>query len=272
MHRLERPDLGRDRQQHGLGRLEDRQDALVERRPGVDHHHVVAIEQRRQDLRDVGLGDRLPTTSGAAGAASTWSPLSWRIAKVRSSSGSVSADSSRTTSAIVCLGSRLSSVATPPNWKEKSTSTTLSGRFAAAARRHVHGDGRRPDAALRAVDRHRPSSSGKRQAVGRDDRTQVARALEAKEQGLDPGLHLPRVERPGHDVVRAGLEERDALLDFLGRADAHDGDRAHRRRRADLAADLDRPSSDRWRCRGSRAGARRPSATPFPPSANTVTA
>ena len=71
--------------------------------------------------------------SGAAGAVNTWSPLSWRIAKVRRSSGSVSADSSRITSAIVCLGSRLSSVATPPNWKEKSTSTTLSGLFAAAA-------------------------------------------------------------------------------------------------------------------------------------------
>ena len=52
-----------------------------------------------------------------------------------------------------------------------------------------------------------------------------------------------RVERPGHDVVRAGLEEADPLLDVVAGADAHDRDRRHRRRRPDLAADLDRASS-----------------------------
>ena len=105
--------------------------------------------------------------------------------------------------------------------------------------RDVGRHGRRADAALGAVDGHRPACAGEGQSVGRDDRAEILRTLEAKEQGLDPGLHLACIEWPGHDVVRAGLEECDALLDIVGRADAHDRNGAHRWRGPDLPADLD---------------------------------
>ena len=72
------------------------------------------------------------------------------------------------------------------------------------------------------------------------DRSDLARALEADEQRLDPRLELARVERLGHDVVRAGLEEPDPVLDVVGLADAQDGDRRQGRRAPDLAADLGR--------------------------------
>ena len=71
-----------------------------------------------------------------------------------------------------------------------------------------------------------------------DDRRVVARALESKEERLDPGLELAAVERLGHDVVGAGLEERDPLVDGLGLADAQDRDADHRRVGADLAAQV----------------------------------
>ena len=48
----------------------------------------------------------------------------------------------------------------------------------------------------------------------------AARALKAQEESLDPGLELAAVERLGHDVVRARLEEADALLDVVV-ADMH---------------------------------------------------
>jgi hypothetical protein len=70
------------------------------------------------------------------------------------------------------------------------------------------------------------------------DRTDLARALEADEQRLDPRLELARVERLGHDVVRAGLQEPDAVLHVVGLADAQDGDGRQRRRAPDLATDL----------------------------------
>ncbi len=51
------------------------------------------------------------------------------------------------------------------------------------------------------------------------------------EERLDPGLELARVEGPGDDVVGAGLEEPDPLLDVVGLADAQDRDRGQARRR-----------------------------------------
>ena len=73
---------------------------------------------------------------------------------------------------------------------------------------------------------------------------EVLRALEPQQQRLDPRLELAGVERPRHDVVGAGLEEADPLLDLVGLADAEDRDRRPataspgsrgRRRRADLS-------------------------------------
>ena len=69
---------------------------------------------------------------------------------------------------------------------------------------------------------------------------EVLRALEPEQQGLDAGLELAGVERLRHDVVGAGLEEADPLLDVVGLADAEDRDRGERGRRADLAADVER--------------------------------
>ena len=60
-----------------------------------------------------------------------------------------------------------------------------------------------------------------RQAVRGDDRGEVARPLEAEQERLDPGLELAGVERPRHDVVRAGLEEADPLLDVVACALTH---------------------------------------------------
>jgi hypothetical protein len=54
-----------------------------------------------------------------------------------------------------------------------------------------------------------------RETVGRDHRGEALRALEPEQQGLDPRLELRVLDRPGDDIVRAGLEERDALLDVL---------------------------------------------------------
>ena len=72
----------------------------------------------------------------------------------------------------------------------------------------------------------------------------VLRALEAEEERLDPGLELAGVEGLGHDVVGAGLEEADPVLDVVRLADAQDRDRGRGLGvRPDLAADVERPTS-----------------------------
>ena len=58
---------GVDRQDDGLGRLEDRQDALVERRAGVDDDQVVALEQRRRGSASTWAGVTSSAASGVAG-------------------------------------------------------------------------------------------------------------------------------------------------------------------------------------------------------------
>jgi hypothetical protein len=99
-------------------------------------------------------------------------------------------------------------------------------------------DHRRPDTPLRA-EAGDDASAGGALAVRVDERRQVARALEADQERLDAGLELPRVERLHHDVVGAGLEVADPLLDIGRLAHAEDGDRRERGRPADLAADVD---------------------------------
>jgi hypothetical protein len=102
--------------------------------------------------------------------------------------------------------------------------------------RDVRRDGRRPDAALRAVHGDDPASPAHRQPVGRDDRRHAASALEAQQERLDARLELAGVERAGHHVVRAGLQEADPLVDVIGLADAQDRDAGHGRGRAHLGA------------------------------------
>lgn len=103
---------------------------------------------------------------------------------------------------------------------------------------NVHRERRRPDSALRAEERHRAAC--RLAGRGSRERRAIPGPLEAEQQGLDPGLQLPGVEGPGHDVVRPGLEEADALLDVVKGADAQDRDRRERRRGTDLAAELRR--------------------------------
>ena len=101
------------------------------------------------------------------------------------------------------------------------------------------GDGRRPDATLRAEDGDHSPGPRDREPVGRDDRCEVLRPLEAEQQRLDPGLDLTCVERSGDDVVGAGLQEADPLLDVVACRDAQDRHGGHGRRGADLAAQLE---------------------------------
>ena len=70
----------------------------------------------------------------------------------------------------------------------------------------VDGDGRRPDAALGAVEREDP-------AERRACQEHVARR-EAGQQALDPGQQLRRVERLDQVVVGTGAEALDLLLDL----------------------------------------------------------
>ena len=119
--------------------------------------------------------------------------------------------------------------------------------------RDVRGDGRRADAALGAVDRHRAARLGQGQAIGETRSGHVLRPLEAQQQRLDPRLDLASVEGPGDDVVGAGLQEADPLLDLIGDGHAQEGHRGHRRGGPDLAtqvdAALDRRRAPRPRCR-----------------------
>ena len=73
------------------------------------------------------------------------------------------------------------------------------------------------------------------------DRREVAGALEAEEEGLDPGLQLARVERLGQDVVRADFEEADAVRRRRRVwRDADDGDGRQDGRGPDLPTDVRR--------------------------------
>ena len=82
----------------------------------------------------------------------------------------------------------------------------------------------------RALARMRPPFAG--------DRPELLGALEPKEERLDARFELARIEGLGDDVVGAGFQEGDPFLDIVGLPDAQDRDRRHRRRVADLAAEL----------------------------------
>ena len=178
-------------------------------------------------------------------------------------SGSRIAISSRTRSASVAARLEVEVARDAAELEREVDEDDLVGPAQCRGHRDVGGDGRGPDAALRAEDRDRAPGAGHRQAVGRVDRPLPARPLEAEQQRLDPGLELAAVERLGHDVVRAGLEEGDPLVDVVGLADADDRDLAHRGGPAHRLADLDRrhrPGHDIdddqlvVRCPGDRVG------------------
>ena len=95
--------------------------------------------------------------------------------------------------------------------------------------RDVGRDHRRPDPALRTEYRHDAPWRRHDHAVSRRLLRGVAGPLEAQQQRLDPGFELPRIDGLRDDVVRAGLEELDALLDLVGLAHAQDGDAGQRR-------------------------------------------
>ena len=99
------------------------------------------------------------------------------------------------------------------------------GPLAGGHERDVGRDHRRPDPALRAEHRDDAAWRGHDHAVAwRRGRRDVAGPLEAQQQRLDPGFELACVDRLRDDVVRAGLEEPDALLDLVRLAHAQDGD------------------------------------------------
>ena len=75
--------------------------------------------------------------------------------------------------------------------------------------------------------------------VAAGHRREVARALEANEEALDPRLELARIERPGDDVVGPRLEEAHPLLDVVLLADTEHRDPGQRRCPPDLGTDLD---------------------------------
>ena len=111
----------------------------------------------------------------------------------------------------------------------------------------VHRDRRGPDAplGLKHAMRRRLPRTGDHRRVGAA--VEVARALVAESQRLDPGLELPGVERPGDDVVGAGLEEaRSAPRRRPTGSDAQDRDGRQGRRLAD------RPRRRRRSRRGGR--------------------
>ena len=159
---------------------------------------------------------------------------------VRSSSGSRRAAGSRVTSARVWRGVRLRCVATPPNWRSRSIRTTWPGRRAAATTAMLTAIVVVPTPPFGLKHDDRPARPGHRQPVRGDDRREVLGALEPQEQRLDARLELARIERLGDDVVGAGLQEADPLLDVVRLADAQDRDGGHRGRVADLAAELGR--------------------------------
>ncbi len=222
-----------------LGALEHPQDPLVEDRAGVDDDRVVALERACPGCATTWSGVMSSEATGLFGAARTCRPLSWRIAYVRSSSGSRRAASSRTTSTMVSFGSRLRCVATPPNCRSRSTRMTRSALRCAATTAMLVAIVVVPTPPLGLYTATRRRGRAERQAVGRHDRGEVLRPLEAEQQRLDAGLDLARVERSRDDVVGAGLEEPDPLLDVVGRGHAQDRHRRHRRRGADLAAHLE---------------------------------
>ena len=110
----------------------------------------------------------------------------------------------------------------------------------------VDRDRRRPDATLRAVDTTtHPATAVDEPATDRRGRDHPARPLEPEQERLDARLELAAVERLGDDVVGAGLEEADPLLDVVGLGDAHHRDRRQARGVA-RARGRPRPAWCRW--------------------------
>ena len=104
--------------------------------------------------------------------------------------------------------------------------------------RDVDRDRGRPDPALGAVHGDQPARPIGQAATDRRHGDHPARALEAQQEGLDAGLELAVVERLGHDVVGARLQEPDALLDVVVGRHAEHRDRGEAGRAPDLAADV----------------------------------
>ena len=62
----------------------------------------------------------------------------------------------------------------------------------------------------------------------------------AQEQAVDPRRQLHVVDGPRHDVIRARVEERDALIDRIGLGERQDRDRDQSRVRLQARHDLRR--------------------------------
>ena len=221
-----------------LGGLEDPEHALVEDRAGVDDDRVIPLEQRAEDVLDMvgrdelrGLGRlRCGQDVETAVVADRVGAQQFRLAE----GGLVAHD--------IGDGELRLEVQVRGHATELEVEVDEDDPVGLALRGDdgdVRGDRRRADSALRAVHRDGPSRAGKRQAVRRHDRREVARALEAQQECLDPGLDLAGIERARDDVVCAGLEEADPLLDVVGRRDAQDRHGRHGRRRPDLAAEVE---------------------------------
>ena len=105
--------------------------------------------------------------------------------------------------------------------------------------RRVDGDRRRAHATLGAEDGDhvRPSHDD---LLRSEDRREIARAPEAQQERLHARLELEGVVRLRHDIVGAGLQEPDPLVDVVGLADAQHRDGNHGGRRPDLATDVGR--------------------------------
>ena len=232
-----------------LGGLEDRQDPLVERRPGIDDDHVVALEQRRQDLLDVGRGDRLGGLRRgrcgehveAAVVAHRVGPQQLGLAQRRLVADHVGegllrvqVEERRDATELereVDQDDLVGPLARPPRWRCWSRSVVVPtpplGLYTATVRR----------AAVRVSPSAETTGARSFERWKRRSRASTRASSSRASNGRAMTSSAP------------ASRKRDPLLDVVGRADAHDRDGAHRRRGPDLAADLDGGRRPARRCR-----------------------
>ena len=163
-------------------------------------------------------------------------PLGCWSVYVRNSSGSRSAASSRASSSRLCFGCRLRCDDTCPNERSRSISSVPVGFRSPASNARLTAIVvvPTPPLGLNTDTMRRPRGSPIAVTATTEP---LLRPLEAQRQRLDPGLQLGLVEGLRDDVVGAGLEQGDPLLEVVGLGDRQDRDRLGRLVAAQLLDD-----------------------------------
>ena len=236
MERLERSDLRHDRDDDRLGARHDGKRSVVELGPRIHHQRVVRRPRGREDQVHLVRTDETARLRCSRGSENRQPALVLH----RVGAQEIRLPERLLVSREVCdreLRLEVEVRRHLPELEVEVGDEHPARRARGEPAGDVDRDHGRPDAALRTEARD--DAPSRRNAILREGEWgEVARALEADQQRLDPGLQLAGVERLRDHVVGTRLEVPYALLDVVGLAHAQDRDRREGRGAADLAADI----------------------------------